>query len=75
LISQLQEWLERFAERLKERTKEVAAEVDRLGTQAGNVELHLQNSFNSLRALSATQFIENVRLRSDCMRHQLEMLN
>ncbi|KAG0557095.1 hypothetical protein KC19_11G101700 [Ceratodon purpureus] len=56
---QLQEWLEGFAERLKERTKEVGAEVDRLGTETGNVELHLQNSFNSLRALSATQFIEN----------------
>lgn len=59
-FKQLQEWLEGFAERLKERTKEVAAEVHRLGTETGNVELLLQNNFNSLRALSATQFIENV---------------
>jgi WASH complex subunit FAM21 len=56
---QLQEWLEAFAEQLKRRTKEVAAEVHRLGTETGNVELLLQNNFNSLRALSATQFIEN----------------
>lgn len=55
----LHEWLEGFAERLKERTKEVAAEVHRLGTETGKVELHLQNNLNKLRALSATQFIEN----------------
>lgn len=57
---QLQDWLEAFADHVKQRTESVIKEVEQLGTGAGEVELYLQNTSNSLRALSATQFIENV---------------
>lgn len=57
---QLQDWLEAFADHVKQRTESVIKELQQLGTGAGEVELYLQNTSNSLRALSATQFIENV---------------
>ncbi|CAM6085304.1 unnamed protein product [Calypogeia fissa] len=55
----LLEWLEGFAERLNGRTNAVADAVQQVVEAMDTVELNLQNTFNSFRCLSSSQFVEN----------------
>ncbi|KAH9307415.1 hypothetical protein KI387_035326, partial [Taxus chinensis] len=52
-------WLEEFTESLKRRTDNLTEDVHKLLEQTGDVEQDFYNTFNSFRALSNTQYIEN----------------
>lgn len=56
---QVLKWLEDFTERLQKRANNVTEEMHKLLEQTEAVEQDLNNTFNSFRGLSNTQFIEN----------------
>ncbi|XP_057847514.2 uncharacterized protein LOC131057373 isoform X2 [Cryptomeria japonica] len=56
---QVLKWLEDFSERLKRKASNVTENVHKLLELTGDVEQDFYNTFNSFRALSNTQYIEN----------------